>query len=102
MFTLLPSKAQSRCLWKFDGGWIFYYNPKNMFWQILLFDQQQQQTLIVIAFKLMDTKLDYIDQSKQQSQCLCWFDGGWIFSGIPKHVFTGIVIQSIKHHNSSF
>ena len=72
-----------------------------MFWQILLFGQQQQ-TLIVIAFKLMDTKLDYIDQSKQQSQCLCRFDGGWIFSGIPKHVLTGIVIQSIKHHNSSF
>ena len=58
---------------------------------------------IVIAFKLMDTKLDYIDQSKQQSQCLCRFDGGWIFSAIPKHVLTGIVvIQSNKHHNSSF
>ena len=27
----------------------------------MLFDQQQQ-TLIVIAFKFMDTKLDYIDQ----------------------------------------
>ena len=49
----------------------------------------------------MDTKLDYIDQSKQQSQCLCRLDVGWIFSGILKHVLTGIVIQSIKHHNSS-
>ena len=68
-----------------------------MFWQILLFDQQQQQQTLIVIAKLMDTKLDYIDQSKQQFKCLCQFDGGWIFDWNPKTCYDRYCISPIKH-----
>ena len=65
------SKQQSKCLCQFDGGWIFVWNPKNMLWHILLFDQLNINCMyLVIAFNLMDTN------KQQQTTISMSFRGG--------------------------